>query len=127
MFIASALKTLTIYAYVLLNLLCFISSGVKSSLMYLISCHNFIRKCFLVLSLRFIDYFFPKVLDNSTIGVKHPGVTCQGCCQENIVGFRWQCSDCSKPNNLCTFCFTNEKHNLKHVNFKRYDQPSSDP
>jgi hypothetical protein len=36
-------------------------------------------------------YFSFKVLDNSTVGVKHPGVECRGCGQKDIAGLRWQC------------------------------------
>jgi hypothetical protein len=72
-------------------------------------------------------YFKFKVLDNSTVGVKHLGVECRGCGQGEIAGLRWQCLDCPTPFDLCTFCFTNGKHYQRNVYFRRFHHPSSDP
>jgi hypothetical protein len=74
----------------------------------------------------FLLYFSFKVLDNSTVGVKHFDVKCEGC-NEEIAGLRWQCLDCPALINLCTSCHTNGKHEQTHVNFRRYDRPSTDP
>ncbi len=71
-------------------------------------------------------YFSFKVLDKSIVGVRHPGVECQGCGQKDIAGLRWQCFDCPTPSDLCTFCFVNGTHDQRHVNFRRYHHPSSD-
>ncbi|XP_046454465.1 E3 ubiquitin-protein ligase MIB2-like [Daphnia pulex] len=73
------------------------------------------------------DAYDLRVLDSSTVGVKHPGVECRGCGQKDIAGLSWQCFDCPMPINLCTFCFTNRKREQTHVIFQRYDRPLSDP
>ncbi|EFX83980.1 hypothetical protein DAPPUDRAFT_34014, partial [Daphnia pulex] len=73
------------------------------------------------------DAYDLRVLDNSTVGVKHPGVECRGCGQKDISGLRWQCLDCPTLFDLCTLCFTNVKHDQRHVYFRRYHHPSSDP
>ncbi len=75
----------------------------------------------------YLLYFYFKILDNSAVGVKHPGVECRGCGQKDIAGMRWECLDCPTPIDLCTFCFTNGKYDQRYVYFRRYHHPSSDP
>ena len=63
-----------------------------------------------------------QVVDCSTTGVKHQGVSCGGldCAVQEILGTRWQCIACKV--NLCTNCFVKEvPHSAEHNQFKRYD------
>lgn len=66
-----------------------------------------------------------KVFDNSSLGIKHHKICCTTCNIEEIYGFRWQCVECLS--NLCTWCFTNERHTTSHINWRRFDSPTSSP
>lgn len=62
-----------------------------------------------------------KVVDSSLSGIKHNRYTCDGCMKTPIEGMMWHCEDC--PNfDLCTVCYTGDKHNLEH-SFQRRDKP----
>ncbi|KAL1421081.1 hypothetical protein MTO96_023508 [Rhipicephalus appendiculatus] len=47
------------------------------------------------------------------------GPLCDGCCLKNLPGARWKCDVCVDYN-LCTDCYTSNKHRLDH-GFLRFD------
>ncbi|XP_071110074.1 E3 ubiquitin-protein ligase MIB2-like isoform X2 [Haliotis cracherodii] len=62
-----------------------------------------------------------RILDSGTIGIRHEGVTCEGCDTTDFYGTRWACKQCSTTN-LCSMCYSTERHNTSHV-FLRHDTP----
>lgn len=56
-------------------------------------------------------------------GIKHDGVTCDGCQASPLYGICWKCAEC--PNvNLCSPCYHGDCHNLRHT-FQRMTTPQS--
>lgn len=73
------------------------------------------------LAIRFLYHSFAGVF--TTLGVKHDGVTCDGCHASPLYGICWKCAEC--PNvNLCSPCYHGDYHNLRHT-FQRIATPSS--
>ncbi|KAK7485777.1 hypothetical protein BaRGS_00022958, partial [Batillaria attramentaria] len=66
-----------------------------------------------------------RVMDNATIGIRHPGVVCDECHEQSIVGMRWKCCTCDDFD-LCSLCYFNDSHDRNHQ-FQRYETPQSDP
>lgn len=61
-----------------------------------------------------------RVLDSANADVRHIRVSCDGCKQDPIIGFRWHCKTC--PNyDLCTQCYMTDSHDVGHQ-FERYDK-----
>ncbi|XP_030843124.1 E3 ubiquitin-protein ligase MIB2 [Strongylocentrotus purpuratus] len=63
------------------------------------------------------------IYDNAAAGVKHNGVTCDECKENDIAGMRWKCSSCYDYD-LCNKCYMTSKHDLKH-SFLRIIIPKS--
>ena len=59
---------------------------------------------------------------DSSPGIKHHDVVCDGCAQEGITGIRWKCVKCNEYD-LCTMCYLNGKHRFEHE-FERMDTPT---
>jgi hypothetical protein len=59
-----------------------------------------------------------RILETSSSGVCHEATKCDSCSQEPICGMRWICADCfindNKNLNLCSQCYHNDKHDVKH-------------
>ena len=57
-----------------------------------------------------------RILDIFTI--KHESIKCDSCLIDSIYGIRWACADCLIDDNinynLCSDCYHNDKHQLKH-------------
>ncbi|CDW56457.1 MIB HERC2 and Ank and Ank 2 domain containing pro tein [Trichuris trichiura] len=71
---------------------------------------------------RCADAYDLRVLDAGPTGVKHDW-TCDSCHQRPIFSVLWQCAEC--PNCcLCSGCYNNDKHSLKH-RFWRLGWPGS--
>ncbi|XP_076451704.1 E3 ubiquitin-protein ligase MIB1-like [Babylonia areolata] len=66
-----------------------------------------------------------RVLDNAPVGIRHKGVTCDGCHETNIVGMRWKCGEC-EDYDLCSPCYFNDCHDRGHQ-FMRYETPVTAP
>lgn len=66
-----------------------------------------------------------RVLDNATVGVRHPHITCDECHESGIVGIRWKCTECDDFD-LCSFCYFSDKHESNHQ-FWRIEMPNSQP
>jgi E3 ubiquitin-protein ligase mind-bomb len=58
-----------------------------------------------------------RLLDTSQCGfIRHENVFCSSCSQQEnriIYGIRWKCVECNDYN-LCSFCYHNDKHQLRH-------------
>ncbi|XP_030843382.1 E3 ubiquitin-protein ligase MIB2-like [Strongylocentrotus purpuratus] len=63
------------------------------------------------------------IYDNAAAGVKHNGVMCGECKEDDIAGMRWKCSSC-QDYDLCNKCYMTSKHDLKH-SFLRIIIPKS--
>ena len=63
-----------------------------------------------------------RILDSSPTGVFHEGVKCVDCGQNPLFGIRWACADClineNKNVNLCSKCYHDDKHSIKHRFFR---------
>ena len=60
-----------------------------------------------------------RILDTtSCYSIKHDLIQCDSCSQMPLFGIRWSCADCLIDNNsslnLCSQCYHNDKHSLKH-------------
>lgn len=70
-----------------------------------------------------------RILESSTCGIYHEGIRCSECKQDPLFGTRWICADClineSKNINLCTKCYNDDKHQIKH-RFYRILTPTSE-
>jgi E3 ubiquitin-protein ligase mind-bomb len=68
------------------------------------------------------------ILDTSSAGKKHDAVQCSGCSVTPICGIRWACADCLSNGsniNLCSNCYHNDEHDLRH-HFYRLITPTSE-
>jgi len=54
-----------------------------------------------------------RILDSAPAGIKHAGVTCDGCNETPLHGIRWKCAECDDYD-LCSMCYHGDKHNLQH-------------
>eukprot|EP00057_Strongylocentrotus_purpuratus_P031361 XP_784379.3 PREDICTED: E3 ubiquitin-protein ligase MIB2 isoform X1 [Strongylocentrotus purpuratus] len=63
------------------------------------------------------------IYDTAAAGVKHNGVMCDECKEDDIAGMRWKCSSCYDYD-LCNKCYMTSKHDLKH-SFLRIIIPKS--
>uniref|UniRef100_A0A5S6Q828 RING-type E3 ubiquitin transferase n=1 Tax=Trichuris muris TaxID=70415 RepID=A0A5S6Q828_TRIMR len=71
---------------------------------------------------RCADAYDLRILDAGPTGIKHDW-TCESCRQGPIFSVLWQCAEC--PNCcLCSSCYNNDKHSLKH-RFWRLGWPGS--
>ena len=70
-----------------------------------------------------------RILETSCCSIKHDGVKCDFCSQYPLYGIRWVCADCLIDDNfnynLCSQCYHNDKHLLKH-RFYRILTPTSE-
>lgn len=64
-----------------------------------------------------------RVVDNATVGIRHPSITCDACGQTDIIGMRWKCAECDHFN-LCSPCYFSDCHDCSHQ-FYRYETSSS--
>lgn len=67
-------------------------------------------------------YYDLLVFDNAAAGIQHNQIVCDGC-KKFIVGFRWECSQCSNYD-LCTHCYMADVHDVSHT-FQRIQTPDS--
>ncbi|KAH3847253.1 hypothetical protein DPMN_089572 [Dreissena polymorpha] len=65
-----------------------------------------------------------RILDSAPTGIKHDGTMCDTCRQQPIFGIRWKCAECANYD-LCSVCYHNDKHNLRH-RFYRINTPKSE-
>lgn len=52
-------------------------------------------------------------LDNASLGVTHPTVTCNSCRKKGVIGMRWKCKWCYDYD-LCNSCYMSDKHDISH-------------
>ena len=64
-----------------------------------------------------------RIIDNSTIGIRHSNVVCDNCKKKSIQGLRWKCTKCFDFD-LCFNCYMNDMHDLNHQ-FMRFDTLTS--
>jgi E3 ubiquitin-protein ligase mind-bomb len=64
-----------------------------------------------------------KIVDNASIGIRHPNVVCDNCQIRGIQGVRWKCTKCFDFD-LCHACYMADKHDLTHP-FMRYESYNS--
>ncbi|PVD37114.1 hypothetical protein C0Q70_04109 [Pomacea canaliculata] len=64
-----------------------------------------------------------RILDNATVGIKHPQVVCDECQETDILGIRWKCAECDNFD-LCSLCYFSDRHDLGHQ-FWRIETPES--
>ena len=89
---------------------------------------------------RCVGTFDLRILDSCSsdcLSAIHKSIKCDSCLQEPIYGIRWICADCmiNKSENastctnqtidLCSKCYHNDKHDLKH-RFYRMLVPNSE-
>jgi len=59
-----------------------------------------------------------RILETSCCSIKHENIKCDSCNQFPLYGIRWTCADClineNVNLNLCSQCYHNDKHQLKH-------------
>ncbi|KAK7471425.1 hypothetical protein BaRGS_00035913 [Batillaria attramentaria] len=66
-----------------------------------------------------------RVLDNATVGIRHPHVVCDECHESGIVGIRWKCAECVDYD-LCSMCYFSDHHDTNHQ-FLQVETPNSTP
>lgn len=67
------------------------------------------------------ESFDLRIYDTSTIGIKHPSVTCSSCKETDLFGFIWRCE--SKPDVvLCNTCYHGDKDDVT-LHFLRINKP----
>jgi E3 ubiquitin-protein ligase mind-bomb len=70
-----------------------------------------------------------RLLETSPSGICHESIKCSSCLQEPLYGIRWTCADClskeSKGINLCSQCYHDDKHSIRHQ-FYRIVTPTSE-
>ncbi|XP_048238902.1 E3 ubiquitin-protein ligase MIB2-like [Haliotis rufescens] len=54
-----------------------------------------------------------RILDSAPVGIRHMGVTCDVCTEQNVVGIRWKCTECDDYD-LCSVCYSTDQHDLTH-------------
>lgn len=64
-----------------------------------------------------------RVLDNATVGIRHPHVVCDQCHESGILGIRWKCAECDDYD-LCSLCYFSDHHDTNHQ-FIRMETPTS--
>ncbi|CAF0959555.1 unnamed protein product, partial [Brachionus calyciflorus] len=59
-----------------------------------------------------------RIFEPSPCGLYHENIKCNECGQDPLYGIRWVCADClaneNKNINLCSKCYHDDKHQLKH-------------
>ncbi|KAL8587340.1 hypothetical protein ACOMHN_045587 [Nucella lapillus] len=54
-----------------------------------------------------------RVLDNATVGIRHPHILCDECGESGILGMRWKCVECDDFD-LCSPCYFSDAHDCNH-------------
>ncbi|CAF0858490.1 unnamed protein product [Brachionus calyciflorus] len=69
-----------------------------------------------------------RILEPSPCGLYHESIKCNECGKDPLYGIRWICADClaneKKNINLCSQCYNNDKHLVKHCFYRILTQTS---